>query len=165
MATTYSWSGTNTTASSVTHAPIKLGLKSNYGEVRPKKVVEGASWLKNGTGDGREYISLIGRIQRGLSGWLLPILNPNPIKDFYNFGVETQTILKRTADDGTVVDLPILIKSTIVCPITDDLTIQPANGHSYVDQALMRHLGALYHDDGSERFSEIAKGLIIPSAD
>lgn len=164
MATTYTWPGTNQTASSTSHAPIKLGLKSNYGEIRPEAPKTGTIWLKNGTGEG-EYISLTSRVQRGMTGWLVPILDPNPVKDMYIFKGMSQTILTKTLDDGTVIQLPFFFTTTGMCPITDDLAKVPAGGTSYVDQAFMRHMGIFYHDDGTERWSELTKGTIIPSTD
>lgn len=167
MATTYSYGGGNTTASSSTLAPIKLGLETNYGEIRPEgePVKPGTIWLSNGTcaSDIDERIKFSCKAQRGISDLKVPVRYPATIKDVVVYTVDTQMILRETRDDGTIIDHPIKFKTTICHDIVAPFTEVPNLGTSYVNKGLMRHLGCFFHDDGTERFAELAKSLLNPS--
>lgn len=169
MATTYAYGGSNTTASTARSiAPIKLGIATNYGEVRPKgqPVKPGIVWLANSTCATNidEDVRLTSKSISVIDGLVIPVRFPAPTKEGVAYGAEIQAILRETKDDGTIVDHPIKMTMSIAHGIHAPFTDVPANGTSYVYQALCRLLGAFFADDGSERFAELAKGLVKPEA-
>lgn len=162
MATTYSFGVSNTTASTATLAPIKLGLLTNYGKIideptESRLTNSGSALLQD------EYITY--NCKRTIPKFNVPNYNPGPVKDGLLYSLDYQVILRETRDDGTVIDHPIRIKTSVMHDIAAPWTVVPGGGSSYVKQAFLRAISGFFHDDGTERFNDIAKSALVPTAD
>lgn len=162
MATTYSLGVSNTTASTATLAPIKLGLLTNYGKIidepdESRLTNSGSALLQD------EYLTYT--CKRTTPKFNVPNYNPGPVKDGLLYGLDHQMILRETRDDGTIIDHPIRIKVSIMHDIAAPWTVVPSGGMSYVKAVLLRTIGGLFHDDGTERFNDIAKSALVPTSD
>lgn len=169
MATTYAFAGTNTTASTATLAPIKLGLATNYGESVPKNSTRtpGVIYLKNGTTGTNidELVKVKCKPVSSVQNLKIPVRYPVPVKDGVMIEAEIQNILRETRDDGTIFDHPAIAKLSVVTDVSAPFYDFTALQHSFVEELVLRLLGALHHNDGTERYVEYAQGLIKPSAD
>lgn len=164
MATTFTFGFTNTTASTATLAPIKLGMVTNYAKTTddPEKAV-----LKNKTSalDQQEAVTYRSRPIDKVAP-KIPVYNPATVQDGVLYSVDVQDIMRETRDDGTIIDHPIEVWITIKHDVCPEWTRIPAlETQSKVGACVMRLLGACYDDSGVERYDALAKSALIPAAD
>jgi len=171
MADSYSLGVTNTTASEHPLTPTALGLDTNYGVVysAPDRLI-----LKNktGVGDQPEVIVLYSRTEKNVWSGEDPdrakihVTYPDPVKDCVIYGVKTYGVERKTAADGTIVDLPYMASSYVKHGISAPWTVSSGVlDPSLAKQILVRHMSTYFDDDGIERLNSLSRGILEPDED
>lgn len=158
MATTYSFSYTNTTGATNKVQPVDMKLVTNYAKVTDEPDM---SVLSNKTAslEQPEIITYKARRVNKINS-SFKSRHPAPVTSGVTYGTQVEDMLRITYDDGTIVDEPIVVRVNIAHPASDNWT------NSRVASVVTRALGSLQGSDGASwRFEDLMRSALVPTAD
>lgn len=158
MATTSSFSFTNTTASSHSVTPIDLKLTSNYARTEDEADVCVLS-NKTATLDQGELITYrSNELDKVSTSQTLQY--PMPVRNGVQYVIKAEEILRTTDEAGNILcDEPIVAYLTIRHQKSSHIT------NALVAQVVSRVLGACVREDGTFRFDDLMRSALVPIED
>jgi hypothetical protein len=158
MSRTSTFGFTNSTASSNTVTPLKLGLTTNYALV---KDVADVVDLSNKTTpiDQEELITLRSRKIDNIST-TVTVNNPSPVKGGIEYGIKLEEVLKTTDSD----DATFEVDDPIVCTIAFRHKRSGYISNSVIGTVFLRAISTLMREDGTWRFDDLMRSAERPVA-
>jgi hypothetical protein len=158
MATTYSWSYSNTTGATNKVTPKDLKMVTNYAKVIDEPT-EARLSNKTASLEQPELVTYQSKRQPKVNT-LNKVTHPAPVSSGVWYQTRLDSVLRVTYDNGDIIDEPLVMTLNICHPASDSWT------NSRVAEAFSRLIGAVQSADGASwRFEDLMRSALVPTVD